>query len=192
MNGGDKMNDEEIIELYFKRLENAILETEKKYGKLCYNIAKNILNSIADSKECINDTYLAMWNAIPPTKPKVLSAFICRITRNLAIKKCDYLYAGKRNSNMTISDNEIEECITDFDNQDIRYHDTLLEETINNFLITLSPQSRNVFIRRYWHFDSIKDIMVRYNMSKSKVESMLFRTRNHLKEYLVKEGVEKL
>lgn len=122
MNGGDKMNDEEIIELYFKRLENAILETEKKYGKLCYNVAKNILNSIEDSKECINDTYLAMWNAIPPTKPKVLSAFICRITRNLAIKKCRiYVIQSKklskrisnrRRSRKIMNKNEIHKMIS--------------------------------------------------------------------------------
>jgi len=93
---------------------------------------------------------------------------------------------------MAISLSEIEECVTNFENQDIRYSDTLLAEIINDFLLTLDNDSRNVFIRKYWHFDSIKDIMKRYEMSKSKAESMLFRTRNRLREYLIKEEGVKL
>ncbi|MDY5576283.1 MAG: sigma-70 family RNA polymerase sigma factor [Lachnospiraceae bacterium] len=184
------MTDEEIISLYFSRSENAIHETAAKYGRLCTYVIKNILKDPADIDECVNDTYLGAWNSIPPSKPDVLSSYLCKIARNLALKKHEYLSAQKRNPEVLISLSELEECITDFNSSDIRYSDKELSVLINRFLRSQKQEARVVFIRRYWFNDSIKDICQRYHMSKSKVESLLFRTRSKLRETLQQEGYD--
>lgn len=182
------MDDSKIIDLYFERSEDAIRETAIKYGKLCYRVAFNLIHNRSDAEECVNDVYLGAWNAIPPANPQILSSFLCRVTRNLALKKVEYLYAQKRNPKFLTSLDELEECVTDKNCDDIRYSDEQLSNIIKHFLYSLDVDNRNVFIRRYWYFDSIKNIAKGYHMSKSKVESMLFRTRNNLREYLMKEG----
>lgn len=182
------MDDDLIIELYWNHSEDAIKETVKKYGKLCQYVASNILKDKSDIEECVNDTLFALWNAIPPAKPEKFSSFLCRITRNLALKKYQYIHAKKRNPKVLISLNELEEYTPDIKLE--LYDDIQISQCINDFLYSIDLDSRNVFIRRYWYFDSIHDIMKHYNMSKSKVESMLFRTRNKLREYLMKEGFD--
>lgn len=184
------MDDNMIIELYCKRSEEAIKETEIKYGKLCKYVASNILSYKSDIEECYNDTLLGAWNAIPPAKPEILSSFLCRITRNLALKKYEYLNMKKRNPKVLISLNELDECIIDLNCNTPLYNDIQLSNCINNFLLSLNLDNRNVFVRRYWYYDSIKEIMKRYNFSKSKIETMLFRTRNKLRDYLKEEGFE--
>lgn len=184
------MKDEDIIRLYFERSENAIRETELKYGRLCTHVVKNILKNASDVDECVNDTYLGAWNSIPPSHPEILSAYLCKIARNLALKKYEYLSAQKRNPEVMLSLSELEECVTDSVSSDIRYSDTELANFINRFLRSQKQEHRMIFIRRYWYHDSIPSICKRYNFSKSKVESILFRTRSRLKAALEDEGYE--
>jgi RNA polymerase sigma-70 factor (ECF subfamily) len=184
------MTDEDIIRLYFERSENAIRETELKYGRLCKCVVKNILKNEEDISECMNDTYLGIWNSIPPAYPEIFSAYICKIAKNLALKKYEYLSAKKRNPEYLVSLSELEECITDDNSSELRYSDKELSAFINKFLRAQKQEHRIVFIRRYWYHDSIKEICKQYHMSKSKVESMLFRTRKKLKDALINEGYE--
>lgn len=182
------MEDTKIIELFFSRSEEAITETASKYGKLCFSISGNILGNNEDSEECVNDTYLALWNCIPPQRPSNLMAFISKIVRNLSLKKLDYNLAKKRDSSITHSLSELEEILPDKAISN-KFSDEEIGRILSNFLKNEKADSRNVFIRKYWYFDSVEDISKRYKFSESKVKSMLFHTRNRLKKYLIKEGV---
>lgn len=183
------MDDLQIIGLYFARDEQAIKETDVKYGRLCFRVANNILGNDEDSEECVNDTYLSLWNKIPPTRPYNFKAFICKIVRNLSLKKLEYTQAAKRTPNAVVSFAELENVLSDeCINHDI--DDEEIGRLISDFLRKEKADARNVFLRRYWFFDSITDIAARYSFSENKVKSMLFRTRNKLREYLRKEGVE--
>ena len=184
------MEDKQIIDLYWSRSEKAISETDIKYGKLCLRLALNILLNQEDAKECINDTYLGAWNAIPPQYPISFRAFISRITRNLALKKYEYISAKKRNPKAVISLSELEDCISGSDTPEEKLENSGIEKAISDFLRSLDYNERNIFLRRYWYFDSIEDIAKRFNISGSKATSMLFRTRKKLKTYLQKEGID--
>lgn len=183
------MDDLEIIKLYFSRNERAIKETDIKYGQLCFSLAVNILGNDEDAEECVNDTYLGVWNKIPPTRPNNFMAFICKIARNLSQKKLDYNKAMKRTVGSIVSFTELEDILPD----NSIASDTSNEEIgklISDFLRHEKEDARNVFIRKYWFFDSVSDIAVRYSFTESKVKNMLYHTRNKLREYLKKEGVE--
>ncbi len=182
------MDDLQIINLYFERNENAIKETESKYGKLCFNIARNILGNEADSEECVNDTYLSVWNAIPPKRPNNFVAFISKITRNISLKKLRFNTTLKRSSMVEISLSELEDILPD-DCYHSDMEDEELGKVISNFLRTVNMEARNVFIRKYYFFDSVSEIATRYSFSESKVKSMLYHTRNKLRNYLHKEGI---
>ena len=182
------MNDLQIIELYLARNEQAIKETEMKYGRLCFSISNNILNNVQDSKECVNDTYLALWNKIPPEQPKSFMAFVAKIARNTALKKVEYNTADKRNSQMTMSLDEIQDIALDENIKD-NISAEELGKLINKFLKAEKTAARNVFIRRYFYFDSVTDIAERYSFSESKVKSMLFQSRKRLKKFLHQEGI---
>lgn len=181
------MDDRSIIELYFARDEQAIKETEAKYGKLCRSIAQNILGSAQDAEECVNDTYAGLWNAIPPARPDHLSAFISRVVRNLSLKRLAMLTRQKHDRALTVSFAELEEVLPDACYRGRQEGE--ITACINAFLHTQSAQVRNVFIRKYFFFDSTKEIAKRYGFSQSKVKSMLYHTRQRLKEYLKKEGI---
>lgn len=183
------MNDIQIIKLYFAREERAIKETDQKYGKMCFQVANNLLLNKEDSEECVSDTYLTLWNKIPPTHPNNFTAFICKITRNLSLKKLELLKAKKRSPDAMVSFSEIEEILPDH-RIAAEMSDEELGKYISAFLQKEEVLDRNVFLRRYWFFDSIRDIATRYSMSESKVKSMLFRTRNRLRLFLRKEGIE--
>lgn len=183
------MEDVQIIDLYFCRDENAICETDQKYGEYCFSIANNILHSKEDSEECVNDTYISVWNKIPPTRPNCFKAFISKITRNLSLKRLDYNMAQKRNPGLIVSLSELEEMLPD-DKIYPDISDEQIKKLIVSFLKSEKPITRKVFIRKYFFFDSISDIARHYSYSESKVKSMLFHTRNKLKDYLEKEGVE--
>ena len=183
------MNDPEIIELYFKRDEKAIEETDAKYGKLCYRIAYNILNNHEDSEECVNDTYLGVWNAIPPTRPNNFVAFVCRITRNLSLNHLEKMSRQKRSAAIVVSLDELAEVLHDDSIAD-GLSNEYIGKAISNFLRSENEVTRNVFMRKYYFFDSIGDISKRFGFSESKVKSMLFYTRKKLKDYLIKEGIE--
>ena len=183
------MEDLQIIEMYFERNEKAIKETDDKYGKLCYRVANNILNSHEDSEECVNDTYHSTWNRIPPTRPNNFMSFLCKITRNLSLKRLEFLSAAKRSQASSVSLSELEGYLSDeCFKADI--NSVELGMIFSSFLRGESPEARNVFIRRYWFFDSVREIAAMYSFSESKVKSMLFHTRNRLRDYLKKEGIE--
>ena len=183
------MDDLSIIELYFARDEQAIKETDTKYGKLCHSIAYNILNNNEDSEECVNDTYIGVWNTIPPTRPNNFMAFVCRITRNLSLKRIEAMARQKRSQATIVSLDELAEVLPDESIAD-RISDEDIGKAISDFLRNEKEDVRNVFIRKYYFFDSIGDIAKRYGFTESKVKNMLYHTRNKLKEYLIKEGVE--
>ena len=183
------MDDQQIIDLYFDRNEQAITETDVKYGKLCHSIAYNILSNREDTEECVNDTYIGVWNAIPPTRPDNFMAFVCRIARNLSLKRLEFLKREKRSADVILSLDELSAVLPDE-----RYAPDVSDEDvgrlISQFLRTQKEDVRNVFIRKYYFFDSVKEIAERYSFTESKVKNMLFYTRNKLKDYLIKEGVE--
>ena len=183
------MDDLMIIELYFARNEQAIKETDIKYGKLCFSMANNILSNDEDSEECVNDTYLSVWNKIPPTRPNNFRAFICKIVRNLSMKKLEFNRALKRTQNVTVSYTELEEILQDTRTAPEWEYENL-GKIISDFLQHEKEDARNVFIRKYYFFDSISDIAERYSFTESKVKNMLYHSRNKLRECLKKEGIE--
>ena len=183
------MNDLNIIELYFARDEQAIKQTDIKYGKLCHSIAYNILNNAEDSEECVNDTYIGIWNAIPPTRPSNFKAFICRITRNLSLKRLETMSRQKRSEATLVSLDELAEILPD-ESIACGIRDEDIAKLISNFLKSQKDDIRGIFIRKYYFFDSVSDIALRYSFSESKVKNILHRTRVKLKDYLIKEGVK--
>lgn len=184
------MDDLKIIDLYLSRSEDAIIETDLKYGKLCRYVAMNILRNNEDSEECINETYFSAWNVIPPQMPKKLSAFISRITRNLALKKYEYNSAAKRNPEVLVSLTELDECVSGSDYVETELENKRIEKAINDFLWQQDNDKRTVFILRYWYFEPIAGICKRCGLSQSKITSMLYHTRQDLKRYLISEGIE--
>lgn len=180
------MDDNLIIDLYWKRSEAAISETDRKYGPYCRSIAYGILQNHEDSEECVSDTWLRAWEAMPPQRPNRLSAFLGKITRNLALDRFDYHHAAKRSAAFDQLLSELNECIPDRRDD---YAQLELTQLLNHFLRSLPREHRNLFLRRYWYCESIEDLAKRYTMSQSAVKSNLFRTRNKLKAYLEKEGV---
>lgn len=185
-----RMEDHELIDLYWNRCDKAILETSKKYGRYCNTIAYNILKSAQDSEECVNDTYLKTWNAIPKDKPKIFSAYLGKITRNLAINRYHKKKAQKRGSgqiNLVLE--ELENCISSNHSIENQIESQGIREILNQFLEDLKKEDRIIFVRRYWYVDSIKDISKRLGLSESKIKSVLFRARKKLKQYLEEKGV---
>ncbi len=184
------MTDEKIVDLYWARSEEAISETQKKYGNLCRTIAYNILRSNEDSLECVNDTYLKAWNSMPVLRPSKLSAFLGKITRNLALNRYEYYVAQKRGGTQTeLVLEELEDCISGKESTDSVVDKIFITNILNNFLRSLSEKNRNVFVMRYWHMLSIKEISEKYGMKESSVKVSLFRSREILKEILLREGV---
>ena len=176
------MEDRKIIELYNSRAEAAVTETERKYGKLISFVIGKVLKNQSDVEECEADTYLGVWNTIPPNKPDNLKAYVLKIARYQAIKRYDYLHAAKRDINMCVPYEELSNYLgQEYANE--RETDEL-RDTVNDFMASLSEEQRRVFLLRYWYFMSIKEISKYCSMSKSKVETILFRTRNKLKDYL--------
>lgn len=185
------MQDEEIIALYRQRDEKAIKETELKYSRYLLKIAYNILSDWEDSSECVNETYLKAWRSIPPHDPKVFSAYLGKITRELSIDFFRTRNREKRKaSEYAVSLCELDECVPGGETTELMTDTKLLAEAINSYLRTLSAQARSVFVGRYYFSDSVKEIAGYCNMSESKVKSMLYRIRLGLKKYLTKEGFE--
>lgn len=182
------MQDEQIVALYLKRDETAIKETEHKYGGYCMSIARNILRSLHDSQECVNDAYMRTWNSIPPHKPVSLRAFIGRITRHLALNMYEKASAQKRGKGtVQLVLDELSECIPDTDG-DVS-QSFVITDALNSFIASLPEENRNIFVRRYWYMSTVKDIAADYGMSESKVKMRLLRMRNELKVQLEREGI---
>ncbi len=184
------MEDTKIIALYFQRSENAILETAKKYGTYLNQIAYRILGSPQDAEEMVEDTYLAAWNTIPPTKPDVLKHFLSRITRNLSFDRLDYLTAGRRNSKMDLLLSELEECIPAMDSDpEMVMEAKQIGESINRFLETLSRTDCKIFLNRYFYSLSIPEISEKYQILPRRVKYRLSCLRKSLRKHLEKEGI---
>ena len=185
------MDDNKIVDLYLSRDEAAVEITAEKYGKRLRNIAYGIVEDVQTAEECENDTYLKAWNSIPPHEPSgYFFAFLARITRNTALDYCKERRSLKRSAVICELSAELEQCLPAPDDIECRLDSAVLSEAINSFLATLNEEKRNIFIRRYWYTDSIDAIARLYGMSQSKVKSILFRTRNQLRQYLDKEGYE--
>ena len=184
------MKDEDIIELYWKRNENAISETENKYGKYCHSVSYGILQNHADADECVNDTLVGAWNSMPPQRPARLASFLGKITRNLSLNRLKYCNAEKRgNGQLETVLSELEDCIPSNESTEQTADENLTLKTIEDFLYSQPKRKRNIFIRRYWYMHSIRDIAAVYGISESKTASLLFRMRNELKARLEKEGI---
>lgn len=182
------MDDASIINLYWERSEKAIKETDIKYGRLCSRLSNNILNNASDAEECVNDSYLTVWNRIPEERPVHFSAFLCRIVKNLSLKRLEHNTAQKRNPELLVSFEELQGCLSSNNSPEEKLDAEELGKAISDFLRKQKELNRNVFIRRYWYFDSVKKISEDLHVKEERVSVILFRTRNKLKEYLEKEG----
>lgn len=180
------MDDNKIIELYWKRDENAVSQTKERYGNRLKALAYRILNSSEDAEECENDTYLKAWESIPPQKPQYFFAYLARICRNTALKTLEKQQAQKRNAVIVALSDELSECLPD-QNALKAITEQELGEIINLFLKTLSQENRIIFVRRYFLSETISEIAKALGISESKIKSSLFRTRNKLRDYLAKE-----
>ena len=187
---GDNLEDSKIIELYWSRSEDAIHESDNKYGKYLTKIAMNILKNNEDTQECINYTYLQTWNSIPETKPNSMRSFLGCITRNLSFDMYKKQRAKKRgNGEVEVVLEELEGCIHGGPDVEETMEENEVAKLISKFLRKQSRHNRVIFVRRYWYCDSIEDIEERFAISKSNVLSSLFRTRKALKVFLEKEKV---
>lgn len=183
------MDDNSIIRLYFDRDEQAVEETARKYGSYCYTIANNILSNREDAQESVNDTYLDAWNSIPPHRPSSLSLFLGKITRRISIDRLRKNNAQKRGGGeLALVLDELQQCIPSEADVEQAFEKKYLSQMINEFVKTLPEKERKVFLCRYWYMDSVKSIARRFGYSESKVKSMLYRTREKLREALRKEG----
>lgn len=184
------MDDGQIVELYWQRSEAAIQETAAKYGPYCRAVAAGILSDPQDTEECLNDTWIGAWNAIPPHRPSRLRLFLGKITRSLA---CDILrarLAQKRGGGVCMAAlEELGECVPSVPGADQVAEDRELERLVNRFLHTLPERECSIFLRRYWYVEPLEDIAARYGLNGNTVKSSLFRTRKKLRAYLEKEGI---
>ena len=183
------IEDGKIIELFFRRSEQAIRELDEKYGKVCRKLSHNIVNNRQDAEECVNDAYLGAWNAIPPAKPSPLLTYICKIVRNISLKTYWRKEASKRRSTYTIAMEEIEACIADPNTVEIEIEVRELARIIESFLDTLTTENRVIFMRRYWFSDSCKDIAEFVGLSEKNISVRLTRTRKKMKDYLAEREV---
>ncbi len=184
------MEDSQIVDLYWERNEQAIRAAASKYGGYCYSIAYNILRSREDADESVNDIYLGAWNAMPPHRPNCLRTFLGKITRRVSLKKWRDEHRDKRGGDeVSLALEELSECIPSNASVEESVIAGELSARINRFVGTLAPTERQVFLCRYWYLDSIDKISADLCFGKSKVKSMLRRTRARLRADLEKEGV---
>ena len=184
------MEDRQIIELYWQKNADAISETSSKYGAYCFTIADHILNNAEDSEECVNDTWLHAWNAMPPQRPSILSAFFGKLTRNLSLDRWRRLRAARRGGNQVeVALHELEDCLPDRRSPDEELEAGETAELISAFLRRQSELDRVLFIRRYFHLEPLSDLAERFGLTVGQVKSKLHRMRGRLKLELEKEGV---
>ena len=187
MKEGDILEDSLIIQLFWKRSENAILELSKKYENLCKSISYHILQNEQDVEECVNDAFLALWNIIPPEQPNPLQAYVCRIVRNLSLKKYHANTAQKRNTQYDMILEEIESCFESHSSTEDEVLAKELSKQINIFLGKLKKRDRVIFVQRYWYCMDISEIAEKMDMNCNQVTVKLHRIRKKLKKYLEKE-----
>ena len=182
------MDDKTIVALYWERAEAAIEHSQQKYGKYCYRIADNILHNHEDDEECVNDTWVRAWNAMPPERPTVLQAFLGKITRNLALDRYAHDRAKKRGAEIDDVAEEFWQCVP---NGELSLADqAALHQAINGFLATLPERTRIIFLQRYWYVCPIEQIAAETGLAPGNVKVILHRTRRSFKEYLEKEEID--
>lgn len=182
------MDDKQIIEGLFNRSEEALTQMSTKYERLCYKLAGNILNNAQDCEECVNDAYLGVWNSIPPNRPDSLMAYLCRIVRNICLKKYRYNTADKRNSQMDVAIEELDGILSSHENVEGQVEAAELTKLIDQFLSQLKQIDRVVFMRRYYFSDSYEDIARLTGISEKNVSVKLNRIRNRLRDHLKSSG----
>ncbi len=183
------MDDESILDLFFERSEQAVGALAAKYGGLVRRVTGNILGNADDAEECENDVYLACWNTIPPSRPERLPGYVCRIARNLAVKRYRSNAAQKRNSHYDAALEELAECLAAPETTESRVEARELSAAVNAFLSTLNREDRQMFVRRYYFADSVSEIAAALHVSGGRVSVRLFRVRERLHHYLMKEGL---
>ena len=181
------MTDREIIELLFERKESALTALDKKYGAYCRSVAENVLSDPYDAEECMNDALLAVWNRIPPNRPKDLGAYLALIIRNIAVSRLRKNGAQKRGETMTAVIEELDECIRGAKSAEDEYVSTELKDALNRFYKTLPSKERDVFMSRYFYAYSLYEISDAYRIPENYVRIKLSRTRKKLKSFLEKE-----
>lgn len=184
------IDDNAIIELFFARSDQAIRELDGKYGKVCHNLSYNILHSCQDAEECVNDAYLGIWDAIPPACPNQLLAFLCKIVRNLSLKRYRANRTAKRGGGRyTVALEELEDCLASPRTVEGAIEEKELCGLIEDFLDTLSLENRVIFMRRYWFSDSYGEIAEQTGLSEKNVSVRLTRIRKQLRHYFEERGV---
>ena len=185
------MKDTDIVAMYWDRNEEAIAQTQRKYGAYLSKVAYNILSDFEDGKECVNDTYFAAWNSMPTNRPSILSTYLGKIVRQISIDVFRKRNTLKRYaSEYAVSLDELGDSFSDGMTPELALDAKLLDEAINRFVRELPDDARNTFIGRYYFFDSLKNVAAYCGMNESKAKSLLYRTRQSLKTYLVKEGFD--
>ena len=182
------MEDANIIALLWARNEQALRETHAVYGRKLFTLSNNILRSHEDAEECVNDTYMQTWKAIPPKRPQYYFAFLASVCRNLSLNRLDWNAAAKRSADVVTLTQEMESCIPDC-RRDTEMESREFRRLLNDFLAGLPKESRLIFLRRYLYADTIAEIAARYGLSESKVKTQLHRTRAKLRTYLEKEEI---
>jgi len=182
------VEDAKIIALFWARNEDAIAQTDAEYGRRLHQLAHRLLQNHEDAEESVSDTYLRTWNAIPPSKPKYFYAFLAAICRHLSLNRLDWKQAAKRHAEVVSLTQEMELCIPDTRREDV-LRGKELGRLLDQFLDSLSKESRLIFLRRYWYVDTIAEIVQRYGMTESKVKMQLSRTRKKLSAFLEQEGI---
>ncbi|MEA4833321.1 hypothetical protein SDC9_133097 [bioreactor metagenome] len=184
------MEDEPIVRMYLARDEEAIRETQKKYGNYLNRISQNILQDTSDSEECVNDTYLAAWNSIPPHRPEILRTYLGKLTRRISLDCIRKKYAGKRRGgDFELSVDELEDCLPASGTLYDEIENARLGEVIGRYLYGLPKDKRRMFVCRYWHSYSVKEISEVFGISETKAANVLYRIRKDLKTYLESEDL---
>lgn len=183
------MEDIHIVQLFWERSESAITALAEKYGRLLYQIAVGILRDPSDAEECENDTYLKTWNTVPPKRPDNLKAYTSRIIRNLSLDRLRYHSRQKRSGEMDLVLSELNQCIPDPVTNVEAASDDTLRQALDRFLDTLDPQTRVLFLRRYFCMESTQELADRYGLTASNVSTKLNRVRRRLRQQLEREGL---
>lgn len=183
------MEDNEILELFFARSEQAIAELAQKYGGTCRKIAENILKDASDAEECVNDAYLGVWNTVPPKRPECLPGYLFRIVRNLAVKRYRSNTAQKRNGYYDASLDELADCLPSSSSVEAEIEANELAAVIDGFLASLDKETRVLFVRRYCFSDPIEELAEKFGTSAHNISVRLSRLRKKLKKHLEKEGI---
>lgn len=183
------MDDGNIINLFFERSERAIIELANKYGPVCFTVSINILNDRLEAEECVNDSYLAVWNNIPPQRPNPLLSFVCRIVRNISINRYKKNSAQKRKGNYELCLDEIENIVSNHSSVEDECSVAELTALIDEFLDSQAKTNRMIFVRRFWYLDSYKDIADASGLREGAVRTRLSRVKSDLRKFLERNGV---